>query len=98
MPLFNGASRIYHPLEVNFMCSCFNHAAVMLEESDQDYSSADLASCIIMLYQSGMRDQSHICLLAARLTHQRRMRRHAIELGQVANHNVHSERGPFAAS
>ncbi|WP_266031729.1 hypothetical protein [Brucella intermedia] len=69
MPLFNEASRIYHPLEVNFMRSCFSHAAIMLEESDQGYSAADLTSYIIMLYQSGLRDQSYICEIAARLAH-----------------------------
>ncbi|MBA8853511.1 hypothetical protein FHW20_004493 [Ochrobactrum intermedium] len=79
MPLFNEASRIYHPLEINFMRSCFSHAAIMLEESDQGYSAADLTSYIIMLYQSGLRDQSYICEIAARLAHQRFKRRHAIE-------------------
>lgn len=44
MPFFNEASRIYNPIEVNFMRSCFSHAAIMLEESDQDYSATDLAS------------------------------------------------------
>ena len=87
MPLFNEASRIYNPLEVNFMRSCFSNAAIMLEESDQDYVAADLASYIIMLYQSGLRDQSYICEIAARLAHQRFERRHAIEPCPAANNN-----------
>ncbi|MCH4538718.1 hypothetical protein [Ochrobactrum sp. A-1] len=87
MPLFNEASRIYHPLEVNFMRSCFSHAAIMLEESDQGYSAADLTSYIIMLYQSGLRDQSYICEIAARLAHQRFERRHKIEQCPAANSN-----------
>lgn len=86
MPLFNEASRIYHPLEVNFMRSCFSHAAIMLEESDQGYSAADLTSYIIMLYQSGPRDQSYICEIAARLAHQRFERRHTTER-YTANNN-----------
>jgi len=86
MPFFSEASRIYNPIEVNFMRSCFSQAAIMLEESDQDYSAADLASYIIMLYQSGLRDQSYICEIAARLAHQRFERRYAIEL-YTANNN-----------
>ncbi|NYD84292.1 hypothetical protein [Brucella intermedia] len=87
MPLFNEASRIYHPLEVNFMRSCFSHAAIMLEEKDQSYSAADLASCIFMLYQSGLRDRAYLSVLSARLAHQRFERRHAIEQCPAANNN-----------
>jgi len=87
MPLFNEASRIYNPIEVNFMRSCFSQAAIMLEESDQDYSAADLASCIIMLYQSGLRDHAYLSELSARLAHQRFERRHAIEQCPAANNN-----------
>ena len=87
MPLFNEASRIYHPLEVNFMRSCFSQAAIMLEESDQDYSAADLASCITRLYQSGLRDHAYLRELSARLAHQRFDRRHEIEQCPAANSN-----------
>lgn len=87
MPFFNEASRIYNPIEVNFMRSCFSHAAIMLEESDQDYSATDLASCIIMLYQSGLRDHAYLSELSARLAHQRFERRHAIEPCPAANNN-----------
>ncbi|GAA5658436.1 MULTISPECIES: hypothetical protein [Brucella] len=86
MPLFNEASRIYNSLEVNFMRSCFSTAAIMLEESDQDYSAADLASCIVILYQSGLRDHGYLCELSARLAHQRFVRRHAI--GQLSTANI----------
>nr|WP_312826005.1 hypothetical protein [Brucella anthropi] len=104
MPLFNEASRIYNPLEVNFMRSCFGNAAIMLEESDRNYSPSELASCIIMLYESGLRDQLYICELAARLAHQRYQTRHDIQRIPAANSNgsahatpsVPTEYGPFA--
>lgn len=94
MPLFNEASRIYHPLEVNFMRSCFSQAAILLEESDQDYSAAHLASCIIMLYQSGLRDHDYLCELSARLAHQRYRKRHDIEQLPAANSNARSPTVP----
>lgn len=75
MPFFNEASRIYNPIEVNFMRSCFSNAAIILEESDKNYSPSELASSIIMLYESGLRDQSYICELSARLAHQRYLAR-----------------------
>lgn len=87
MPLFNEASRIYNPLEVNFMRSCFSNAAIMLEESDRNYSPSELASGIIMLYESGLRDQSYICELAARLAHQRYQMRHDIHTIPAANND-----------
>ncbi|OAE39740.1 hypothetical protein [Brucella intermedia] len=87
MPFFSEASRIYNPIEVNFMRSCFSNAAIMLEESDQDYSAADLASCIIMLYHSGLRDHAYLSELSARLAHQRYERRHKIEQCPAANSN-----------
>lgn len=94
MPLFNEASRIYHPVEVNFMRSCFSHAAIMLEENDRNYSPSELASGIIMLYESGLRDQLYICELAARLAHQRFQRRHDIEQLPAANSNARSRTVP----
>ncbi len=87
MPFCSEASRIYNPIEVNFMRSCFSHAAITLEESDQDYSAADLASCIIMLYHSGLRDHAYLSELSARLAHQRFERRHEIEQCPAANSN-----------
>lgn len=71
MPFFNEASRIYNNIEVNFLRSCFNNAAIILEESDRNYSASELSSCIIMLYEHGLRDQSYLCELAARLAHQK---------------------------
>jgi hypothetical protein len=71
MPLFNEASRIYNPSEVSFMRSCFGNAAILLEESDRGYSASELASCIMMLYESGLRDHGHLCELSASLAHQR---------------------------
>ncbi|MFK4062236.1 MULTISPECIES: hypothetical protein [Brucella] len=93
MPLFNEASRIYNPLEVNFMRSCFSHAAIMLEESDRNYSPSELASSIITLYASGLRDQLYICELAARLTHQRYQIRHGSPA--AANSNRSAQAVPF---
>nr|WP_313012367.1 hypothetical protein [Brucella intermedia] len=87
MPFFSETSRIYNPIEVNFMRSCFSNAAIMLEESDQDYSAADLTSCIIMLYHSGLRDHAYLSELSARLAHQRFEKRHAIEQYPAANNN-----------
>ncbi|MBB4095975.1 hypothetical protein HGG72_16355 [Ochrobactrum pecoris] len=76
MPLFNEASRIYEPEEVNFMRSCFSNAAIILEESDREYAATDLSSTIIMLYQNGLRDLNYIAELASRLAHKRYMERH----------------------
>ena len=94
MPLFNEANRIYDPLEVNFMRSCFSNAAIMLEESDHNYSASDLASCIIMLYESGLRDHGYLCELSARLAHQRYQRRHDMELHPAANNNGTARTAP----
>lgn len=87
MPLFNEASRIYNPLEVNFMRSCFSQAAIMLEESDREYSASELAACIIMLYESGLRDHEYLCELSARLAHQRYKKRHEVQPHPAANNN-----------
>jgi len=71
MPFFNEASRIYTPVEVDFLRSCFTNAAVLLEESDRDYSASELSSCVMRLYEHGLRDCNHLCELAARLAHQK---------------------------
>ena len=97
MPLFNEASRIYNPLEVNFMRSCSSNAAIMLEESDRTYSPSELASGIIMLYESGLRDQSYICELSARLAHQKYQKRHSKGVYPVANCTPHLTPGHGAA-
>ncbi|MFE0235299.1 hypothetical protein ACFW0F_15265 [Brucella anthropi] len=94
MPLFNEASRIYNPIEVNFMRSCFGNAAIMLEESDRNYSPTELASTIIMLYESGLRDQLYICELSARLAHQRYQTRHDIQTIPVANNIASAQAAP----
>ena len=87
MPLFNEASRIYKPEEVNFMRSCFSNAAIILEESDREYAATDLSSTIIMLYQNGLRDLTYIAELASRLAHKRYMERHP-DTPVAANVNV----------
>ncbi|PWL16635.1 hypothetical protein DKP76_16425 [Falsochrobactrum shanghaiense] len=76
MPLFNEASRIYSPNEVNFLRSCFSQSAIILEESDRSYSAEELAGCIIRLYESGLRDLNSIAELAARLAHSKFTARH----------------------
>jgi hypothetical protein len=58
---------------------------LILEESDHDYSASDLASCIIMLYHSGIRDHAYFCELSARLALQRFQRRHEIRDTSAAN-------------
>jgi len=78
MPFFNEASRIYTPAEVDFLRSCFTNAAVLLEESDQNYSGSELASCVLMLYRNGLRDQAKLSELAARLAHQKFTVRHDV--------------------
>jgi hypothetical protein len=76
MPFFNEASRIYTPVEVDLLRSCFTYAAVILEESDRNYSASELASCVMMLYEHGLRDRNYLCELAARLAHQKYVVRH----------------------
>lgn len=76
MPLFNEASRIYHPDEVNFMRSCFAESALILEANDLNYSASELSSIVIMLYMSGLRDVSYIANISSRLAHQEFIKRH----------------------
>ncbi|MBA8838363.1 hypothetical protein [Ochrobactrum sp. RH2CCR150] len=87
MPFFNDASRIYTSAEVNFLRRCYNNAAIFLEESDRNYSAQELASCVIMLYTRGLRDQSYLSELAARLASQRYAIRHDMSVLQ-ANSNT----------
>lgn len=87
MPLFNEASRIYKPEEVNFMRNCFSNAAIILEESDREYAATDLSSAVIMLYRNGLRDLNYISELASRLAHKRYTERH-LDAPVVANLNV----------
>jgi hypothetical protein len=77
---YNAASRIYNSIEVNFLRSCFNCAAIILGESYRNYSASELSSCIIMLYEHGLRDQSYLCELAARLAHQKYTNRHSMSV------------------
>ena len=72
MPLFNEASHIYRPDEVDFMRRCFSHAAIILEESDHSYAETELSASIVLLYQGGLRDLHYIAELASRLAHRRR--------------------------
>lgn len=69
------------------MRSCFSNAAIILEESDREYTATDLSSAIIMLYQNGLRDLTYIAELASRLAHKRYMERHP-DTPVAANVNV----------
>ena len=89
MPFFNEASRIYTPIEVDFLRSCFTNAAVMLEESDRNYSASELASCVMMLYEHGLRDRTYLSELAARLAHQKFNVRHDMTAMHANSNNAH---------
>ncbi len=86
MPFFNEASRIYNQIEVDFLRSCYTHAAIMLEESDRGYSGRDLASLTLLLYDSGLRDQNYITELAARLANKKFIDRR--QKSMAANSNL----------
>ncbi|MFD1793831.1 hypothetical protein ACFSE0_19670 [Ochrobactrum teleogrylli] len=86
MPFFNEASRIYNQIEVDFMRSCYAHAAIMLEESDRGYSARDLASLTLLLYDSGLRDHNYITELVARLANKKFMDRR--QKSMAANSNL----------
>ncbi len=76
MPLFNETSHIYDAREMSFLRSCFSHAAIILEESGKKYSSMDLSSSVLLLYERGLRDFAYITELASYLAHQRYRDRH----------------------
>lgn len=88
MPLFNEAHRIYHPDEINFLRSCYLKAATNLEEQGRDYCASELASCIMMLYESGLRNAAYVSELAARLAYQRYKKRHLDGPYRAANSNL----------
>lgn len=92
MPLFNEAHRIYHPDEINFMCSCYSKAATGLEEQGRDYCASELASCIIMLYESGLRNAAYVSEMAARLAYQRSRKRRLDGPYRAANSNISPSR------
>lgn len=62
MPLFNEASRIYAPDEIDFMRNCVALASLKLSGPQLDESV--LAERVLRLYESGLRDSSAICDLA----------------------------------
>jgi len=65
VPLFNEASRIYAPDEIDFMRNCVALASLKL--SGTQFEESILAERILRLYESGLRDSSAICDLAVRL-------------------------------
>ncbi len=89
MPLFSEESRVYDPEEVKFMRRCFSQAALILEESNMDYTVADLSSAIFMLYVKGMRNIDRISTLASRLVAKSYRGGHAgdVEILVAANSN-----------
>jgi hypothetical protein len=65
VPLFNEASRIYAPDEIDFLRNCVALASLKLSSTQLDETV--LAERILRLYESGLRDASTICDLAVRL-------------------------------
>ena len=88
MPLFSEAHRIYHPDEINFMGSCYSKALINLEERARGYCASELASCIILLYESGLRNAAYVSELAASLAHQRYEKRRLDGPYRAANSNI----------
>ncbi|MBA8840870.1 hypothetical protein [Ochrobactrum sp. RH2CCR150] len=76
MPLFHEASRIYSQIEVDFMRRCYALASIVLEETNHAYSGRDLASTILLLYDSGLRDYNYIVELSALLSRKKFAGRH----------------------
>lgn len=66
MPLFNEASRIYAPDEIDFLRHCVSLASAKLADTRLEESL--LAERVLRLYESGLRDAATICDLAVRLT------------------------------
>lgn len=66
MPLFNEASRIYAPDEIDFLRHCVSLASAKLADTKLEESL--LAERVLRLYESGLRDAASICDLAVRLT------------------------------
>jgi len=93
LPYFNEASRIYTSAEVNFLRSCFSNAAIILEESDRNYSAQELATGVLMLYEHGLRDRSYLSELAARLAHQKYNVRHSMD---VKSAELNATEGTFS--
>lgn len=65
MPLFNEASRIYAPDEIDFLRHCVSLASAKL--ADTNLEESQLAERVLRLYESGLRDAASICDLAVRL-------------------------------
>jgi hypothetical protein len=66
VPLFNEASRIYAPDDIEFLRHCVSLASAKIAEPQLQESL--LAERILRLYESGLRDPATICDLAIRLT------------------------------
>ena len=66
MPLFNEASRIYAPDEIDFLRHCVSLSSAKLAEAQ--FEESVLAERVLRLYESGLRDAATICDLAIRLT------------------------------
>ncbi len=66
VPLFNEASRIYAPDEIDFLRRCVALASEKLDSTQLQESL--LAERVLRLYESGLRDAATISDLASRLT------------------------------
>lgn len=65
MPLFNEASRIYTPEEIDFLRECVAQASNKLADNNDD--SAVLAQRVLRFYESGLRDVEQIANLTVRM-------------------------------
>lgn len=65
MPLFNEASRIYTPEEIEFLRECVAQASSKL--TDNGHNSPILAQRVLKFYESGLRDAGQIIDLTVRM-------------------------------
>lgn len=87
MPLFSQTSQIYSPDEVNQLRSCVEQAAVMFEKNGLDYDEGLLAEAVIRLYDSGLRDLTHLTKLAFGIAATPSIERKSGDEGRAANRN-----------
>jgi len=65
LPLFNEASRIYTPEEIEFLRECVAQASGRL--TDRKHDSPILAQRVLKFYESGLRDAEQIVDLTVRM-------------------------------
>ena len=90
MPYFNRTSHIYSPDEVNILRSCLERSASLLKATHTHYDEDELATTVIRLYDSGLRDLDHLVELAAQMVTSRKISSKSDEYGTPANLNKKS--------